>query len=160
MIQTQICASLFLLCGASGGSSNAAHHLRAPGRSWGVLRAVVGGLGRVSLRKTKRMQHKFAIRCDLEPSWAHLGPSWATLGAILGPSWRHLWAILGPSWGHFWPTCAILADLKAKSMKSPKVLKSLMKINVLGLQDAPNIGQIRPRERPSWLQDATLSDVG
>ena len=78
------------------------------------------------------------IFCDLGPFWvhlgAHLGRSWASLGAILGhlgPSWARSWAILGdigpilgpilgdplrscavlgPSWGASW---AILCHLGA-----------------------------------------------
>ena len=151
MIQTQICASLFLLCGASGGSSNAAHHLRAPGRSWGVLRAVVGGLGRVILSKTKIMQHKIAKRCDLEPCWAHLG-------ALLEPSWGHLGARLAPSWGILGPSWVILGDLSRAEdeiVELPKSIKNIMKTYVFGHPEGPKIGQVGPQERPSGLQEAT-----
>ena len=74
--------------------------------SRGAPEAVLGGLGGVILRKTKILQHKIAIRCDLEPSWARLGPVLARLGALLGP----LGDVLGPlgalleaSWGHLGP---------------------------------------------------------
>ena len=67
-------------------------------RSRGALEEVLADLWGVILKRKKIMEHKIAIRCDLEPPGAHLGRSWAPLGAILGLSWGHLGAILGPSW--------------------------------------------------------------
>ena len=78
--------------------------------SRGAPEAVLGGLGGVILRKTKILQHKIAIRCDLEPSWARLGPVLGRLGPLLGPSWGHLGAILGPSWAILRPFLAVLGD--------------------------------------------------
>ena len=108
--------------------------------SRGAPEAVLGGLGGVILRKTKIMQHKIAIRCDLEPSWARLGPVLGRLGPLLGPSWGHLgailgpsWAILGPSWGHLG---VILAHLGA-TLGLPRALLLLLASLLLqdGLQE-------------------------
>ena len=62
-----------------------------PERSWEVSgksrrgpRAVLGGLGRAILSKTKIMQHnKNVIRCDLEPSWDALGKLLGRSGGLV-----------------------------------------------------------------------------
>ena len=57
---------------------------------------IVGAVVLIFVASLAMLGPSFRRRCDIEPSWGHLG---AILGH-LGPSWGHL----GPSCGHLGPS--------------------------------------------------------
>ena len=65
--------------------------------TFGASRGHSGISAGVIFAKVKVASVTSPLRCDLEPSWGHLGailrPSWP----VLGPSWGHLGTILGRS---------------------------------------------------------------
>ena len=102
------------------------------------------------------------MRCDLEPSWSHLGavlgPSWGRLG----PFWGLLGALLEPFGGHLGPSEAILSDfgrVVGQKKEIAKNIKNNRKINVFGSPGLPKMGPDGPQDRPSWPSVAILSDV-